>query len=102
MVFIIKTNEATYAAPYSGLWSDYADNVARRKAQHAPLIKYPDARLSRMPTPRALNQRCDHDESGPARLPVWLATGVLVGRGLIRFEGDGERVQRRLPGTPTM
>ncbi len=43
-VVVINTDEATYAAPAAGLWSDYADNVARVRPQHAPLIKYPDAR----------------------------------------------------------
>ncbi len=28
-VVVISTDEATYAAPAAGLWSDYADNVAR-------------------------------------------------------------------------
>ena len=43
-VVVIHTDEATYAAPAEGLWSDYADNVARMRPQHAPLIKYPDGR----------------------------------------------------------
>ena len=43
-VVVISTDEATYAAPAAGLWSDYADNVARIRPQHAPLIKYPDGR----------------------------------------------------------
>jgi len=30
-VVVISTDEATYAAPAAGLWSDYADNVARMK-----------------------------------------------------------------------
>jgi hypothetical protein len=41
-VVVVNTGEATYAAPAAGLWSDYADNVARIRPQHAPLIKYPD------------------------------------------------------------
>ena len=43
-VVVINTDEATYAAPAAGLWSDYSDNVARIRPQHAPLIKYPDGR----------------------------------------------------------
>jgi hypothetical protein len=43
-VVAISTDEATYAAPAAGLWSDYADNVARIRPQHAPLINYPDGR----------------------------------------------------------
>ena len=38
-VVVISTDEATYAAPAAGLWSDYADNVARVGPQNAPLIK---------------------------------------------------------------
>ena len=30
-VVVINTDQATYAAPAAGLWSDYADNVARMK-----------------------------------------------------------------------
>lgn len=41
---VISTDEATYAAPAAGLWSDYADNVARIRPRHAPLIKYPRGR----------------------------------------------------------
>ena len=43
-VVLINTDEAAYAAPAAGLWSDYTDNVARMRPQHAPLIKYPDGR----------------------------------------------------------
>jgi len=43
-VVVISTDEATYEAPAAGLWSDYADNVARIRPQHARLIKYPDGR----------------------------------------------------------
>lgn len=43
-VVVIGTDEATYAAPAAGLWSDYADNVARIRPRHAPLIEYPDGR----------------------------------------------------------
>jgi hypothetical protein len=43
-VVVISTKEATYAAPAAGLWSDYLDNVARIRPQHARLIKYPDGR----------------------------------------------------------
>ena len=43
-VVVISTDAATYAAPAAGLWSDYADNVARIRPQHAPLITYPDGR----------------------------------------------------------
>jgi hypothetical protein len=50
-VVILHTDEATYAAPAAGLWSDYADNVARIRPQHAPLIKYPDVPPGRAPTP---------------------------------------------------
>ncbi len=41
---VISTDEATYAAPAPDLWSDYADNAARLRPQHAPLITYPDGR----------------------------------------------------------
>ena len=41
-VVVINTDEATYAAPAAGLWSDYVDNVARMRPQHAPLITYAD------------------------------------------------------------
>ena len=43
-VVVISTDAATYAAPAAGLWSDYADNVARIRPQLARLIKYPDGR----------------------------------------------------------
>jgi hypothetical protein len=43
-VVVIHTDEATYAAPAAGLWSDYADNVARMRPQPAPMTKYPDGR----------------------------------------------------------
>jgi hypothetical protein len=43
-VVVISTDEATYGAPVAGLWSDYADNVARIRPQHARLIEYPDGR----------------------------------------------------------
>ena len=43
-VVVINTDEATYAAPAEGLWSDYADNVARMRPRHAPLTKYHDGR----------------------------------------------------------
>ena len=43
-VVVISTDEATYAAAAAGLWSDYADNVARIRPKHAPLIEYPDGR----------------------------------------------------------
>ena len=39
-VVVVNSDGATYAAPAAGLWSDYADNVARIRPQHAPLIKY--------------------------------------------------------------
>jgi hypothetical protein len=41
---VISTGDAAYAAAAAGLWSDYADNVARMRPRHAPLIKYPDGR----------------------------------------------------------
>ena len=41
-VVVISTDVATCAAPAAGLWSDYADNVARIRPEHAPLIRYPD------------------------------------------------------------
>jgi hypothetical protein len=41
-VVVIGTDEATYAADAAGLWSDYADNVARIRPQHAPLTRGPD------------------------------------------------------------
>jgi hypothetical protein len=44
-VVVIGTKEATYAAPAAGLWSDYADNVARIRPQHARLIKCSDGRM---------------------------------------------------------
>ena len=43
-VVVISTDEATYAAPAGGLWSDYADNVARVRPQHARLIKCSEGR----------------------------------------------------------
>ena len=43
-VVVIHADEATYAAPAEGLWSDYADNAARTRPRHAPLLKYPDER----------------------------------------------------------
>ena len=43
-VVVISTDEATYAAPAAGLWSDYVDNVARIRPQHARLIKCPEGR----------------------------------------------------------
>ena len=43
-VVVISTDEATYGAPAAGLWSDYADHVARIRPQHARLIRYPDGR----------------------------------------------------------
>ena len=43
-VVVISTDEATYAAPAAGLWSDYADNVARIRPRHVRLIKNPDGR----------------------------------------------------------
>lgn len=43
-VVVINTDEATYAAPAAGLWSDYADNVARQMPRHAQLIKNLDGR----------------------------------------------------------
>ncbi|WP_343908316.1 hypothetical protein [Nocardioides aquiterrae] len=39
---VIDTDETTYAAPAAGLWADYADNVARIRPRHPPLITYPD------------------------------------------------------------
>ena len=50
-VVVHSTDEATCAAPAAGLWSDYADNVARIRPLHAPLIKYPDGQPSQVPTP---------------------------------------------------
>jgi hypothetical protein len=41
-VVVISTDEATYEAPAAGLWSDYADNVARIRPEHARLIKCSD------------------------------------------------------------
>lgn len=43
-VVVINTDEATYEALAEGMWSDYADNVARIRPRHAPLIKHPDGR----------------------------------------------------------
>jgi hypothetical protein len=43
-VVVISSDETTCAAPAAGLWSDYADNAARIRPQHAPLIKHPDER----------------------------------------------------------
>jgi hypothetical protein len=43
-VVVIDTDEASYAAPAAGLWSDYADNVARTRPRHASLIKHPHGR----------------------------------------------------------
>jgi hypothetical protein len=50
-VVVISTDVATYAAPAAGLWPDYADNVARIRPVHAPLVKYADRRPSQVPTP---------------------------------------------------
>jgi hypothetical protein len=44
-VVVIGTDQTTYGAPAAGLWSDYADNMARIRPQHAPLIRYPDGRI---------------------------------------------------------
>jgi hypothetical protein len=49
-VVVITTDEATFAAAAPGLWSDYADNVARIRQQPAPLIKYRTNEPSRVPT----------------------------------------------------
>jgi hypothetical protein len=38
-VVVIRTDEATHEAPAAGLWSDYEDNVARIRPQHAPLCR---------------------------------------------------------------
>lgn len=43
-VVVVSTGGATYEAPATGLWSDFADNVARIRPQHAPLVRYPDGR----------------------------------------------------------
>jgi hypothetical protein len=40
-VVVISTDEATYAAAATGLWSDFADNVARMRPRHAPLTRQP-------------------------------------------------------------
>jgi hypothetical protein len=42
-VVVVNTDGATHAAPAAGLWSDYADNVARIRPRHAPLIRYSGA-----------------------------------------------------------
>ena len=39
-VVVVSTDGTSYAAPAAGLWSDYADNVARIRPEHAPLIRY--------------------------------------------------------------
>ena len=39
---VVTTDEATYVAPATGLWSDYVDNAARIRPRHAPLIRDPD------------------------------------------------------------
>jgi hypothetical protein len=39
---VVITEEATYVAPATGLWSDYVDNVARIRPRHASLIKDSD------------------------------------------------------------
>ena len=49
-VVVINTDEAIYAAPAAGLWSDYADNMARIRPQHVRLIKCPDGEPSQVPT----------------------------------------------------
>ena len=41
-VVVLDIDEATYVSPAAGLWSDYADNVARIRPRHAPLIRDPD------------------------------------------------------------
>ena len=38
-VVVISTEDATYATPAEGLWSDYTDHAARIRPQHAPLHK---------------------------------------------------------------
>ena len=43
-VVVISTDEATYAASAAGLWSDYADHLARIRPRHAPLIRSPEKR----------------------------------------------------------
>lgn len=43
-VVVISTDEATYAAPAGGLWSDHADHVARIRPQHARLTRVPEER----------------------------------------------------------
>ena len=47
---VISTDEAMYGAPAAGLWSDYADNMARIRPQHVRLIKCPDGEPSQVPT----------------------------------------------------
>src|SRR3954447_1877389 len=43
-VVIIGTDDASYVAPAAGLWSNFEDNVARMRPQHAKLIRYPKGR----------------------------------------------------------
>jgi hypothetical protein len=38
-VVVLDIDEETYVSPAAGLWSDYADNVARIRPRHAPLTK---------------------------------------------------------------
>jgi hypothetical protein len=41
-VVVIRTDGHTYAAHAAGLWSDYEENVARIRPQHASLTRWPD------------------------------------------------------------
>jgi hypothetical protein len=50
-VVVISTRVATSAAPAAGLWSDYADNVARIRPRHAPLSSARKDEPSQVPTP---------------------------------------------------
>jgi hypothetical protein len=56
-VVVLDIDEATYVSRAAGLWSDYADKVARIRPQHAPLVKDPDGgpespALAAAPRPR--------------------------------------------------
>jgi hypothetical protein len=48
-VVIIGTDEASFAAPAAGLWSDYVDHVARIRPRHAPLTRVPNGRTPESP-----------------------------------------------------
>ena len=50
-VVVLDIDEETYVSPAAGLWSDYADNVARIRPRHAPPIKDPDGGTESLAVP---------------------------------------------------